>query len=288
MIQIEKIFGKGTVEVTLDHDGSVWTGGNRGMELAGTTYTGLRSSVSFDQSYSVTELTANTNAYDNETGKGATAYYFYADPTFTFTVPDGTLVGSDTKADLNVHLTGTATTTSKEGDYPITGTADSTNYDVTVTAGTLTVKKAHFGDQTLPERSYGASQGGSDSVSLGAYVPADGGSVTYGTPAADSSKAVQATELEIRTDGTLSYTIPAGTAETEGRVTVTVTTENYNDFTIAVPLKLRAIAPAKLTQLQTGTVKDTTETSTSGGSSGGISDVGAFCYGSFLSFFNRR
>lgn len=222
------------------------------------------------------------------TADDATRAYGETDPTFTFAVPDGTLVGTDTKADLNVHLTGTATTTSKVGDYPITGTADSTNYDVTVTAGTLTVKKAHFGDQTLPERSYGASQGGSDSVSLGAYVPADGGSVTYGTPAADSSKAVQATELEIRTDGTLSYTIPAGTAETEGRVTVTVTTENYNDFTIAVPLKLRAIAPAKLTQLQTGTVKDTTETSTSGGSSGGISDVGAFCYGSFLSFFNRR
>lgn len=270
-------YGQKVSELTID-GGKVQYNGNTIKGAWSVTDTNAESipTVGAETSYTVT-FTPTDDAYEPVTTKvvpviakkqvtvtadDATRAYGEADPTFTFTVPDGTLVGSDTNNALGVNLSSTATTTSKVGDYPITGTADSTNYDVTVTAGTLTVKKALFGDQTLPERSYGASQGGSDNVSLGAYVPADGGSVTYGTPAADSSKAVQATDLEIRTDGTLSYTVSAGTAETEGRVTVTVTTENYNDFTIAVPLKLRAIAPAKLTQLQTGTVKDTTATVT--------------------------
>ncbi len=61
----------------------------------------------------------------------------------TFTVPDGALVGSDTKDDLGVSLTCAATAASPAGTpVDITGTASSANYTVTVTPGSLTVNKA--------------------------------------------------------------------------------------------------------------------------------------------------
>ena len=65
-------------------------------------------------------------------------------PAFTFSVPDGSLVGQDTNADLSIVLTsnyekGVSDTTS---NLPITGSSNSENYDVTVVPGTLTVQKA--------------------------------------------------------------------------------------------------------------------------------------------------
>ena len=72
-----------------------------------------------------------------------TKTYGEANPALTFTVPEGALVGDDTQADLGVTLTCEATETSPAGTpVAITGTSASANYDVTVTAGELTINKA--------------------------------------------------------------------------------------------------------------------------------------------------
>ncbi len=72
-----------------------------------------------------------------------TKTYGEANPALTFTVPEGALVGDDTQADLGVTLTCEATETSPAGTpVAITGTSTSANYDVTVTAGELTINKA--------------------------------------------------------------------------------------------------------------------------------------------------
>ena len=73
-----------------------------------------------------------------------TKTYGQDNPELTFTVPEGSLVGSDTVEALGVTLSCEATKTSpvKEGDYAITGTSNSANYQVTVILGVLTITKA--------------------------------------------------------------------------------------------------------------------------------------------------
>ena len=72
-----------------------------------------------------------------------TKTYGEANPALTFIVPDGALVGEDTKDALGVTLTCAATETSPAGTpVDITGTSTSENYDVTITKGTLTINKA--------------------------------------------------------------------------------------------------------------------------------------------------
>lgn len=75
------------------------------------------------------------------TANNASKTYGDANPAFDFTVPAGALVGADTKADLAVALTTTASATSPVNTYAITGTASAANYAVTVNGGTLTVNK---------------------------------------------------------------------------------------------------------------------------------------------------
>ncbi len=72
-----------------------------------------------------------------------TRVYGEANPELTFTVPDNALVNGDTIADLGVTLTCTADATSPAGTpVAIAGAANSKNYAVTVTPGTLTITQA--------------------------------------------------------------------------------------------------------------------------------------------------
>ncbi len=85
----------------------------------------------------------------NVTADDATKVYGEANPTFTYTVETGALVGDDTAESLGVTLATTATETSDVGDYAITGTAKgNANYDVTVVAGTLTITQAEQPENT--------------------------------------------------------------------------------------------------------------------------------------------
>ncbi|MCI6919950.1 MAG: hypothetical protein MR817_05510 [Lachnospiraceae bacterium] len=78
------------------------------------------------------------------TADDKTKTYGQDNPELTFTVPEGTLVGNDTKDALGVTLSCEATKTSpvKEGGYAITGTSNSANYQVNVIPGVLTITKA--------------------------------------------------------------------------------------------------------------------------------------------------
>ncbi len=78
------------------------------------------------------------------TAENKSKTYGEDNPGLTFTVPEGTLVGNDTKDALGVTLSCVATITSpvKEGGYDITGTSNSANYHVTVIPGVLTITKA--------------------------------------------------------------------------------------------------------------------------------------------------
>lgn len=63
-------------------------------------------------------------------------------PAFSLEIPDGVLVGDDTAADLAVTISCSADNMTAAGSsVAVTGTSNSENYDVTVTNGTLTVKK---------------------------------------------------------------------------------------------------------------------------------------------------
>lgn len=63
----------------------------------------------------------------------------------TFTVTANGFVNGDTTATLhNLALTTTATSSSSAGTYPITVTANATNYNLTTTNGTLTIQAAGF------------------------------------------------------------------------------------------------------------------------------------------------
>ncbi|MDP4117802.1 MAG: MBG domain-containing protein [Bacillota bacterium] len=67
--------------------------------------------------------------------------YGDANPTFDFTITSGSLGNSDTNTALAITGATTATQTSDVETYDITGTSASTNYNVTINKGTLTINK---------------------------------------------------------------------------------------------------------------------------------------------------
>ncbi len=78
--------------------------------------------------------------------KDAEKFYGDANPEFSLTIPDGTLVGDDTVADLAVTFSCTADETTAAGSkVDIAGSSAAANYDVTATNGTLTVKQRAVG-----------------------------------------------------------------------------------------------------------------------------------------------
>lgn len=109
--------------------------------------------------------------------------YGEENPEFTFVVPEGTLVGSDTKEDLGVALSTEATVDSNVGTYPITGVADSKNYEVTVIPAMLTILQAD-GYLAIPE-----------------------GKSTYVKNYGDVPFAI---ETDTNSEGTLVYTVSEG------------------------------------------------------------------------------
>lgn len=71
--------------------------------------------------------------------------YGESNPELTFTISAGAAASGDTKADLGITLSCAADENSpfKTGGYAISGASNSTNYDVTIIPGVLTVNKAN-------------------------------------------------------------------------------------------------------------------------------------------------
>ena len=131
--------------------------------------------------------------------------YKSENPELTFTVPDGALVGSDEKTALNVSLSTAATKDSLVGNnYTIIGEANSTNYDVTVTPGTLKITQA-TGTLTITTKEFTKKY-------LDAAFSISGDNITNGT------------------DGVLNYTVAytknlAGLTDSSNASVVTVNSE---------------------------------------------------------------
>ena len=281
------------------------------------------------------------------TAENKSKTYGQENPKLTFTVPEGSLVGSDTEEALGVTLSCEATKTSpvQEGGYAITGTSSSANYDVEVKQGILTINQASaeitvgtesysktFGDAAFNlgvtdsntdegadvtyavsdsknaagtsveddqvitvdasgkvtivgagsatitaslaasnnftaatsktitvtvakktgytvneiQESYLFSKDTDESIDLSKYIPADCGTVAYGTPQTTGDLYADGKAPAI-TDGKLTYTVKQAEAfGATGTITVTVSSDNYADFVITVSLKLIDKIPVKL------------------------------------------
>ena len=110
----------------------------------------------------------------------------------------------------------------------------------------VVIGKAETGsaaENTL-HRSYLYSRENADRISLTGLLPRDCGTVSCSEPVI-SGNVAYSSEPDVN-DGTLSYTLKNGNADDEGTITVTLTTQNYEDITITVIVKLSSLIPVRL------------------------------------------
>ncbi len=165
------------------------------------------------------------------TAENKSKTYGQENPELTFTVPDGSLVGSDTVEALGVTLSCEATKDSpvKEGGYAITGTSSSANYKVTVTPGILTINQASA-EITVGTESYSKTFGEEAfDLSVTDNNTDEGADVTY---AVSDSKNAAGTSVDnekvITVDASGKVTIVGA-----GSATITASLAASNNFTAA-------------------------------------------------------
>ena len=118
-------------------------------------------------------------------------------------------MGDDTQADLGVTLTCEATETSPAGTpVAITGTSASANYDVTVTAGTLTINKATITSVDDPNIWTAILANSDSNVSADALLDA----------VKDGRTSLSATYANGSTTVTADWTLTEGTWDRKGRL----------------------------------------------------------------------
>ena len=165
----------------------------------------------------------------------------------------------------------------EKGD--LTGETDYTvTYKDNVNAGTATVTITGIGCYTdsivrtftiakaAPKQSvvdadsctYSCRVDNADRVDLTAYLPKDHGGITAATAAADGTLTYSSAPSVA--DGVLSYTIQQSTKAASGEIHVTVSTVNYEDITIAIPLKMDDIGILKLKEGSAVTLQNATLT----------------------------
>lgn len=147
------------------------------------------------------DVTVNRKAI-TVTADDKTKTYGQANPTLTFTVPDGALVNGDEASVLTVRLTCTAIETTGVGTVEITGTGTADNYDVTVTPGKLTISPA--------------------TVTITTTAP------TQSIPANSVSNSVEGLKALLNPLATVNIT-GAGTAATTADITWADATEKFDD-----------------------------------------------------------
>ncbi len=186
------------------------------------------------------EITVGTDAYSKTFGDAA----------FTLDVTD-----NNTEADVRYEVTKGADVISVEnGTVTILGAGEaeitlslpeSANYHAAESKTiTVTVKKKGGYTVAALNRSYFYQNGGTDSIDLAALLPADGGSVTYGKPTVSGDISYGAAPAV--NGGKLSYTLSGGSAAAEGTITVIAATQNYEDITVTVNVKLTDRIPVSL------------------------------------------
>lgn len=145
------------------------------------------------------------------------------------------------------------------------GTDYTVSYKDNVNAGTATVTITGIGCYTdsvartftiakaAPKQSvvdadshtYSCRVDNADRVDLTAYLPKDHGEITAATAAADGTLTYSSAPSVA--NGVLSYTIQSSAA-TKGAITVTVSTANYKDIKIRIPVETKDISTVKLAE----------------------------------------
>ena len=160
-------------------------------------------------------------------------------PKLTFKVSKETpLVKGDTTNDLNIVLSTTAVQTSNVGAYAITGTANASNYNVIFDEGVCTVQKAKAPviSKIKKEFSYKlGSNGDYVSIPLKELLPNDSGESTY--MVSDRTAQRFLSEKSIK-NGVLRFKVGSGSVNHTANIIVDITSQNYNDTSITVNIKL--------------------------------------------------
>ena len=151
-------------------------------------------------------------------------------------------------ADGAVRIEGTAEYNSpnvSEADtVTFTPTAITTgNYRLAVTetiSNNATIEKApatNVVNTVVVNKKYLYSKDNEDSIDLSSYLPEDCGTVNYGEPQVDGVL-YTGDKAPAISNNTLSYTVKEGTVGATGTIKVTVTTDNYTDYTITIKVEL--------------------------------------------------
>ncbi len=115
--------------------------------------------------------------------------------------------------------------------------AESTNY-ISAESKQIIVDVAKKDGYTVDtiQRNYLYSRENADTIDLSAYLPADCGEVTYGTPAVREGQIFSVAPA--MNGSVLGYSVAVGEVNDAAQITVTVKSENYADFTITVEPEL--------------------------------------------------
>lgn len=201
----------------------------------------------------------------------ATRRYREADPSFTYDLTEGnSLVGNDTLDMLGVNLFTKAGESADVGEYAITGTSASVNYDVIFTDGTLIITKADASGEISENKSYTytvGSNGSNVTIDVAGKLPNDKGTANYSVSISDTDGILEDVPT-VDADGSLSYQVKRNTtAGQTATITVTATMQNYEDTTYSLTI----------------TIVDKKLVSEKSGSEVGISGSNALIYGQRLS-----
>ncbi len=142
--------------------------------------------------------------------------------------------------------------------YKVEGDENHNPMAASQTPITVTIGKVDAATSAISaEKKYLYLRDNDDSFTL-TGLPADSGTVTWKTPTANGLTFGPAPTVSDK--GVLSYTVKAGEKNTNGTITVVAETQNYNDVTFTVNLKLVDKTPVKLKDGSSVSLKNSTLT----------------------------
>lgn len=182
------------------------------------------------------QITVGTETYSKTFGDAD----FNLDVDVTDTNTEANIQYVVTAGDDVVSVSNGTVTILKAGTATITVSLPaSTNYNA-ATSKTITVNVAKKSGYTVADisRSCLYSRDNADTIDLSGYLPANCGNVTYGTPQVNGDLYTTDGQPAVSSNGELSYKVKTGSVGDTGTIKVTVTTDNYEDFTITVKVEL--------------------------------------------------
>ena len=198
------------------------------------------------------QITVNTVTYNKTFGDKAFALSGVTDTNtdidVQYTVTAGTDVVSVSNGIVTILKAGTATIT--------VSLPESTNYNE-ADSKTITVNVAKKSGYIVADinNTYLYAKDNTGNIALSQYLPADCGNVTYGTP--QVSGALYTTDgTPAVSEGVLTYKVNSVDTDATGTIQVTVSSDNYADFTITVNITLKGWIPVEITGIQAADITD--------------------------------